>query len=329
MDQPDTRDTRSPSDPPLIGLIANPYASKDIRRLVGLARVVDVEEKANLIARLLAGMTAGPPVRIAALDDSGGLVRRALRLARTQSPPVEFLPLEPSGTETDTRLAAAHLADLKAAALVTVGGDGTIRSAVEGWPTARLVPLAAGTNNAVAISEEATVVGYGAALAASDRNAGRFFDALTTLSVDPGDGSASRAVVDVVGVRTRWTGARALWEPKELVEAVVANVRPTAVGVASIAAGLGALPSGHARYIRFGHGRRVRAVLGPGLVGVVSVAEHRILPEGTRIGLDDATRVVALDGERRIIRSSEAFVDVGSGPRLLSVERALESVPFG
>ncbi len=212
---------------------------------------------------------------------------------------------------------------------MTVGGDGTIRSAVEGWPTARLVPLAAGTNNAVAISEEATVVGYGAALAASDRNAGRFFDALTTLSVEPGDGSTSRAVVDVVGVRTRWTGARALWEPKELVEAVVANVRPTAVGVASIAAGLGALPSGHARYIRFGHGRRVRAVLGPGLVGVVSVAEHRILPEGTRIGLDDATRVVALDGERRIIRSSEAFVDVGSGPRLLSVERALESVPFG
>ncbi len=32
----------------IVGLIANPASSKDIRRLTGLARVVDVEERANL-----------------------------------------------------------------------------------------------------------------------------------------------------------------------------------------------------------------------------------------------------------------------------------------
>ena len=95
--------------PPIIGLIANPVASKDIRRLVGLARVVDVEEKANLIARLLVGMTAGPPVRVVALDDSGGMVRRALRLTRGTAPPVEYLPLEAEATERDTHDAARLL----------------------------------------------------------------------------------------------------------------------------------------------------------------------------------------------------------------------------
>lgn len=310
------------ADLPIIGLISNPVASKDIRRLVGLARIVDVEEKSNLVARLLVGMTAGPPVRVVALDDSGGIARRAVRLTRGTTPPVTFLPLEAQATERDTHDAAALLERLGARAVVTVGGDGTIRSAVEGWPTARLIPLAAGTNNAIAIAHEPTMVGYAAATAA-DRVADDAYDQLTTMVVHTGDETPSTAVVDAVGVGTHWTGARALWEPNDLVEAVVANARPEAVGIASIAHTLGPIPVRHARYIRFGPGRRVRAIFGPGLVGDISVAAHRLVPEGTRIHLDSASRVVALDGERRLIRSEGAYVAVTPGAFLLSVSRTL------
>lgn len=310
-------------DPPIVGLIANPLASKDIRRLVGLARVVDVEEKANLIARLLAGMTAGPPLRVVALDDGGGLVRRALVLARGNTPPVEYLPLPAETTESDSRRAAAMLAEMRATAVVTVGGDGTIRSAVEGWPTARLVPVAAGTNNAVALTEEPTAIGYAIALAAESPVDSGVFTRLTALSVGTSAGPAGVAVVDVVGVRTHWTGARALWEPHELVEAVISNARPTAVGIASVAAGLGPVPEGCARHMRFGPGTAVPALLGPGLVADISVAEHRDVPRGTRIDLAPATGVIALDGERRLVRPP-AHVDVVDGPLLLSVAKALE-----
>ncbi len=152
--------------PPIVGLVANPASSKDIRRLVGLARVVDVEEKANMVARFLAGLWAGPPTVVVAFDDAAGLVRRAVHLTRsTQTPPVEFLPLRPEGREADTRRAAALLAEAGAGVLVTVGGDGTVRSAVEGWPDATLLPLAAGTNNAIVEPSEPTVAGYVAALA--------------------------------------------------------------------------------------------------------------------------------------------------------------------
>ena len=313
-------------DLPIVGLIANPVASKDIRRLVGLARVVDVEEKANLIARLLVGMTAGPPVTVVALDDSGGMVKRALRLTRGTAPPVEFLPMQAQASERDTHDAAGMLGAMGARALVTVGGDGTVRSAVEGWPDARLVPLAAGTNNAIAIVHEPTMVGYATALAAAGHVPDNAYDQLTSMVVHTGDTEPSTAVVDAVGVRTHWTGARALWEPDDLVEAVVANARPEAVGIASIAAALGPIPPRHARYIRFGLGHRVRAIFGPGLVGEIAVAEHHTVGEGTRIELDAATRVVALDGERRLIRGDEASVEVTPGAFLLSVSRTLAAI---
>ncbi len=314
--------TRSPQ--PIVGLIANPVASKDIRRLVGLGRVVDVEEKANLIARLLVGMTAGPSLTVHALDDSGGVARRAVKLARGTAPPVEFLPIHPSGTEQDTFDAAIQLRQLGAAALVTVGGDGTIRSAVQAWPDVCLVPLAAGTNNAVVMSHEPTMVGYATARAAGGA-AAHAYDRLTSLQVDTGGNTLSVAVVDVVGVRTRWTGARALWEPDELVDAVVANVRPGAVGIASVAAALGPLPHRHARVIRFGRGKTMRAVFGPGLVGDISVSATELLPEGSSVELDPASRVVALDGERRLIRQGKGRVSIAPGPHLLSVARALST----
>ncbi|MEN8238549.1 MAG: diacylglycerol kinase family protein [Actinomycetota bacterium] len=314
---------RDHHDLPIVGLIANPVASKDIRRLVGLARVVDVEEKANLIARLLVGMTAGPPVAVVALDDSGGMVKRAIRLARGKTPPVEFVPLEAEASERDTHDAAAMLRAMGARVLVTVGGDGTIRSAVEGWPDARLVPLAAGTNNAIAVLHEPTTVGYATALAAAGHVPDDAYDQLTTMVVHTDGAAPSTAVVDAVGVRTHWTGARALWEPDDLVEAVVANARPEAVGIASIAAALGPIPPRHARYMRFGPGQRVRAIFGPGLVGDVSVAEHRTIAEGSRIQLTAGTRVVALDGERRLIRGDDARIDVVPGAFLLSVSKTL------
>lgn len=321
MDVPVSTPPTPGQDTPVVGLIANPVASKDIRRLVGLARVVDAEEKANLIARLLAGMTAGPALRVVALDDSGGLVRRALRLARGSAPPLEYLPVQAETTENDTRQAASLMEEMGVVAVVTVGGDGTIRSAVEGWPSARLVPVSSGTNNAVAIAEEPTAIGYAVALAARGQVENAFAQ-LSALSVDTGRPETSTAVVDVVGVRTHWTGARALWEPQDLVEAVITNARPTAVGIASVATGLGPMREGHARHVRFGPGTRVRALLGPGLVADVSVAEYRDVPEGTRIDLDPTTRVVALDGERRLVRAA-AHVQVVAGPQLLSVSRVL------
>ncbi|MDH3307616.1 MAG: NAD(+)/NADH kinase [Acidimicrobiia bacterium] len=306
----------------IVGLVANPVSSKDIRRLTGLARVIDIEEKANLVARLLVGIGSVAGVAVRAVDDPSGLVRRGVSLAGSDGPSVEYLPIEVEGSESDTRNAAAYFARMGASAIVTVGGDGTVRAAAEGWSEAPLVPVAAGTNNAFALTEEPTVIGLATALAVI--GAGDAFGPTTAIEVETTEGRAL-AVIDAVVVRDHWVGTGAIWDPTQLVEGLVTTSRRTAVGIASISAALGPLATGHARLIRFGGDRRVRAVFGPGVVLEVPVANYVDLPIGTHVVLDQDAGLIALDGERRLpAKGGEARVV--AGPRVLDLERAFRSL---
>ena len=305
----------------IIGLIANPASSKDIRRLTGLARVIDIEEKANMVARLLVGLGAVPDVEVLALNDQAGLVQRAARLAGDRGAQVGYVDMTLEGDESDTRNAAALLAEAGAAALVTVGGDGTVRAAAEGWPEAPLVPLAAGTNNAFALTDEPTVTGLAAALALSEGLDA--FVPTTAIAVETTNGDAV-AVIDAVVVRDTWVGAGAIWDPQQLVEAFVTSARRTAVGVASISAALGPLDAGHARRITFGGTRSVRAVFGPGVVLDVPVLAYEDLILGTAVSLDEDAGLVALDGERRL-PALGGSVRVIQGPRILDLNSALSN----
>jgi hypothetical protein len=306
----------------LVGLIANPTSSKDIRRLTMLARVIDVEEKANLVARLLVGLGPEPAIEVLGIKDRAGLLERAVGLAGPSAPPVDFIPIDIEGSEDDTRRAAAYLAANGASALITVGGDGTVRAAAEGWPQAPLVPVAAGTNNAFALTDEPSVVGLATALAVSSGRSP--FRPTTALQVTTTEGSAL-AVIDAVAVRTHWTGAGAIWEPAELVEGLVTTSRRTAVGIASVSAAFGPLAPGHVRHLRFGGDERVRSVFGPGLVLDVPVRSHVDLPVGGEVELSRDAGVVALDGERRLL-ADDARVGVVEGPRVLDLEEALRAI---
>ena len=303
----------------IIGLVANPVSSKDIRRLTGLARVVDIEEKANLTARLLVGIGPDSGAEVLAFDDSSGLVRRAVKLAGRAGPTVDFLRIEPNDDESDTRRAAALLAEHSAEALVTVGGDGTVRSAVEGWADVRLVPLAAGTNNAFNLTDEPTVIGVALMTALSQGDFGAFVPT-TALAVDTTSGR-STAVVDVVSVGGPWLGSGAIWDPAILRQAVVTSARPTAVGIASVSATFGPLAAGFARWIRFGGESTVRAVFGPGLVLDVPVAAHEDGGIGSTYRIADGS-VLALDGERRL-PSLGSVITVVEGPSVLDPTLAL------
>jgi predicted polyphosphate/ATP-dependent NAD kinase len=303
----------------IVGLVVNPVSSKDIRRLVGLARVVDSAEKVNVVARLLTGLSAASPLEVLALDDGAGLIRRATRIAGLSAPPITFLPVEPTRSEEDTTRAARLLAQATAAAVVVVGGDGTVRAVVEGWPEAPLVAVSAGTNNALALTEEPTMLGYATALAIE---AGlECFRPLLRVEVSGADPPAT-AVVDAVGVRHQWVGAAALWEPSAIVEGVFTMADPAAVGMASVAAAFGSLPTGRARYLRFGPGRTVRAVLAPGLIRDVEIAEVRDLDIGEPVAVDPAVSLLALDGERRLTAGGTVLTP-RSGPYLLEPDAAL------
>jgi hypothetical protein len=305
----------------LVGLIANPTSSKDIRRLTMLARVIDIEEKANLVARLLVGLGSEPGIEVLGIRDRAGLLERAVGLAGPAAPPVDFIEMDVEGSEADTRRAAAHLAVNAAKALITVGGDGTVRAAAEGWPRAPLVPVAAGTNNAFALTDEPSVIGLATALAVTSGTDS--FRPTTAVEVATSEGKAL-AVIDAVVVRTHWLGAGAIWEPAELLEGLVTSARRTAVGIASVSAAFGPLDPGHVRHLRFGGDKAVRAVFGPGLILDVPVRSHVDLAIGTEVALGGDGGTMALDGERRIL-AGKGLVRVVDGPRVLDLESALRA----
>lgn len=307
----------------MIGLIINPVSSKDIRRLVALGRVVPVEEKANLVARFLAGVAGGPPSEVLALDDAAGVARRAIRMAGRKAPRVSWLGVEAAGDVGDTIDAARALEKEGVDLVAVVGGDGTLRATVEGWPEAPVLLLPAGTNNAFSSPVEPTVAGLAAAHLGSEAVRREAFRRRSRLVVESPRGSAT-AVVDVVGVTDEWLAARAIWRPSDLVEAVVTRADPSSIGMAAVSAAFGPLASDRVRYLRFGEGHTVEVAFGPGLISEVSVASHRDLPLGEEVRLSPGTGVVALDGERQVVEGARSRVVGRIGPLAFDPGAALE-----
>lgn len=55
-----------------IGLIVNPGASRDVRRLTSLARTIDANEQADTVARVLGGLAAADAAARCAADPTAG-----------------------------------------------------------------------------------------------------------------------------------------------------------------------------------------------------------------------------------------------------------------
>ena len=130
----------------LVGIIANPAASKDIRRLVAQGRVVPDWEKVNTVRRVMLGIQSVGVERVLAMPDSSNLVMRALD-DPSLSIDLDILEMPSFYEEGDTVKAAALMAEQGVDALVTLGGDGTNRAAVVGSKKIPMVAISTGTNN--------------------------------------------------------------------------------------------------------------------------------------------------------------------------------------
>lgn len=326
---------------PTVGLIVNPGASRDVRRLTSLARLVDANEQANTVARVLCGLAAGGVTCVRYMPEASHIVERARDVlaatpAAATAPPPRLEPVVLGGDgyahdAAGTTIAAAALAAAGVACLVTVGGDGTNRAVAAGWPDAVLVPLAGGTNNAFGIRVDPTAAGYAAALYAAGP-AGHLAHVVRRPRLDVTiDGWAGIALVDLAVVRGGWIGAHAIWDPDLLVEAVVTRSDPTVPGLAGVAGTVHPLVDGDplALHLRFDRtGSPVMAPLGPGQLVRVRVASWRTVGPGVTIvtpapasgGASPVT--LAFDGERErtLERGQAAEVRlVADGPRVLDV----------
>ena len=319
----------------LVGIIANPAASKDIRRLVAQGRVVPDWEKVNTVRRVMLGLQAVGVERVVAMPDSSNLVMRA-----ADDPSVfiklEFLDMPTFYSEGDTVKASGLMAGQGVDSLVTLGGDGTNRAVVVGSKSIPMVAISTGTNNVFPTMVEGTLAGLAAGMAAED-----WFE-LPDVSVPSKimhvyvDGELRDiALIDVALSKERFVASKAIWDMETLFEVFLTRAEPASIGLSSIGARFEAVSMRDEGGLQYSIADpdeydsetfSVLAPVAPGVVPRVRIASWKRMCDGQRMAVDKRNCTVALDGERAFSINESQLLELEvkrNGPPVIDVNLAL------
>jgi ATP-NAD kinase N-terminal domain len=317
-----------------VGVIVNPLAGKDVRRLVTHASPVSDSTKIGMLRRAVAGAVEGGARRVLLSDDRHRLARRAMHGLATGDVRVEVLDEPLSGDRLDTVAATSRMAKEDAAALVVFGGDGTQRDVATAWGDAPIIPVSTGTNNVFPLVWDAGAAGTAAGLVASRvvtlARVATHAKCIDIRIAGHGLRVDDVALVDVALVDGAFLGTRAVWDARRVRTVVAAIASPASSGLSSIAGRTRPIgrwvPGGVV--VRLGPGgRRVRLPISSGTYATVDVTDATALPYDQPVELA-GPGVVTLDGERtHVLRAGDtATVTVRPGGLLvIDVERALQA----
>ncbi len=313
-----------------VGIIANPSAGKDIRRLVAQASTFDNLEKVNIVRRVLVGLKASGVDEVLFMPDAFAIVKRALHHLDGAPSTRPLDDVDPTFTDRDSTCAATLMREQGARCIVTLGGDGTNRAVAKGCGQVPLVAISTGTNNVFPQLMEGTIAGLAAgAVARGIVDLDRVARPRLCLEVMRDRQRIDLALVDVAVCTDRFVGARAVWDPTAIRQIVATSARSDVLGLSSVGAFLPGVHVGREEglMLEIGEGGdRVVAPIAPGLLTPVDVASYRVLRVGEVVDLASTTGVLALDGERDwpldpAVRLQIRLSD--KGPRVVDVPAAL------
>ena len=288
-----------------VGVIANPVAGKDIRRLVSAASPVSDMAKIGIIRRAVVGAVEGGAQRLLITDDRRALGLRAID-GLSLDAEVAFLDAPPYDSGVNSQNAAAIFRDRGVGAVIVLGGDGTHRDVVKGWRTAPVVAVSTGTNNVFPRQVEATIAGQAAGVVASQQPPiHKVANQAKIIDVEFDHGETEQALVDIALVDESFTGSRAVWKGQSLLEMVAAIAERATVGLSSIASRVTPTtryqPGGV--HVTFGEGERFRVPIAPGLFSEVEIASWRRLRANDFVEMS-GPGVLSFDGERDLVLAS-------------------------
>lgn len=316
---------------PVVGIIANPAAGRDIRRLVAQGRVVSDQEKANILRRVFAGLCALGIDHVLVMPERIGLARLASEDVSGKLE-VTYADMLPAWDSDDSTVAARLMVEAGVRCIVTLGGDGTNRVVAKACGDVPVVAISTGTNNVFPQLVEGTIAGLAAgAVATGIAPAERVCRRSKRLDVYVDGEFAEIALVDAAVSREMFTGARAIWDLNTVHEVFLTRADPSSIGISSVGAQLRPTeiddPVG--LYLRLGDepgAEHVLAPVGPGMVRDVAVAEWSILQPGKRRPINLRPGTVALDGEREVSLLPDRTVEIAlnqHGPQVVQIDRAM------
>lgn len=318
-----------------VGLVVNPEAGRDIRRLTGGASVVDNHAKRRVAGCLLDGLSVlDDPPSVSMLPDRAGIAANVVEDA-PGGVAVDCLDLSVEGSAADTRRAVARFRET-ADVVVVLGGDGTTRDAAMESGDTPLLAVSTGTNNVVPTPVDGTVAGVAAAVVATGRvDADAVARRHGTVEARAETPTGEKRVTGLASVEVSsrsFVGTRALIDPADLVGGVVSRAHPTEIGLSGVAGALDPFDPGTGEGAAL-HlcdpseaARTARAVVAPGVTARVGVETHRRLAPDAPASFEVSDGVVGADGEREL-ELVDATVEIApheAGPLLVDVRATLD-----
>ncbi len=312
-----------------VGVIVNPNAGKDIRRLTSASGQTSDAVKIGIMRRAAVGALEMGVERILFSSDTHHLAERAVE---GLDGVIEFLDTTLTGSHLDSVAAARTMWKEQVGAVIALGGDGTCRDVATGWPDVPLIAISTGTNNVFPSAVDGTTAGVAAALVATGAvdvgTVSRRAKRVALRIESPNSVVHEHALVEAALIDTAFVGARAVNDPTSIRWVVACIANPASTGLASIAGRVHPVdrnePGGV--LIRLGAGgRHVRVPLAPGTFTTLDVAGVEPLDPSMVVGLPGGG-ILAFDGERTTPVSADSTITVSietSGPRLLDVDTTL------
>lgn len=315
-----------------VGIIVNPAAGRDIRRLTGGASVVNNYAKRRVAECVLEGLGVVPdPPTALLMPDTAGIAASAAE----EVPDAEtaLLDLTIEGTAADTRRAAARFRE-EADAIVVLGGDGTSRDTALECGEVPLVPVSTGTNNVVPTAVDGTVAGAAAALIATgavEAAAVTYRHGMVEARTESDETVSGLASVELSN--RSFVGTRAMLDPADLAGGVVSRASPADIGLSSVAGAIGLLAPDDPGAIGLRlvdpdtAPRTVRAIVAPGVVAEIGIEDEYRLTDGESMTIHVEEGVVGTDGEREleVVGETVEFRSANRGPRLVSIEAVFDA----
>ena len=316
-----------------VGIIANPAAGKDIRRLVARGRVVSNQEKANILRRVFAGIVSTGVDRLLIMPDHSGLARPAAHdvEGKIELEYVEMPVADHQGASTE---AARAMVGQGVGCIVTLGGDGTNRVVARGCGEVPLVPISTGTNNVFPTSIEGTLAGIAAgSMAAGVLTREEVCRRSKRLDIYVDGKFRDSALVDAAVTTQMFVGARAVWDTDSLRTILLTRAEPASIGLSSIGSRLSPISIDEecGMYVRLDgepgpNATTVTAPIAPGTVSEVKITDWRKIAPGEKIDIGLHPGTIALDGEREVelLPGQDVYAELSmDGPWVVDVPKAM------
>jgi predicted polyphosphate/ATP-dependent NAD kinase len=318
-----------------VGIIANPFASSDIRRLVAYASTMGSYHKIGILRRVILALDWVGVSEILIMPDRDNLGYRALaeigqhRLACR----VSIMDMPITNEAEDSLRAAQFMSEHNVDCIITMGGDGTNRIVARTCGRVPIMPISTGTNNTFPFMVEGTTAGLAAGiLARGIVKPDKCMAKTKKLNIIKNGQVVDLALIDTVVLDQQFIGAKAIWDLSQVREIIATQCHPSYIGMAAIGGSFHPITANddHGLYLRIGKDNmKVVAAVAPGVIREVGIEEYRVLGLSERVTVKvDRLALLALDGEREIEIHPQDKVEVElskDGPSVVKIKETLEA----